>query len=205
MSIKNKNNIFIWIILGALVLVIGYLKWQDSQKVSQIRDPLWVDERSLLPLPIENIAALEIGYQGNLHRFDRDSQGTWFYHAHGGSTGVMTEHGHVADVEAGDAIAKFLVGLNNARIERFLETDEKSAYGVINPSLILLAYKDAEGSPLAQYAFGDQAPDGLSRYVLIVGRDDVVLIADYQHKNLIDLVDAAQSMVAPPPSQISND
>jgi len=203
MSIKNKNNIFIWIILGALVLVIGYLKWQDSQKVSQIRDPLWVDERSLLPLPIGNITALEIGYQGNLHRFDRDSQGTWFYHAHGGSTGVMTEHGHVADVEAGDAIAKFLVGLNNARIERFLETDEKSAYGVINPSLILLAYKDAEGSPLAQYAFGDQAPDGLSRYVLIMGRDDLVLIADYQHRNLIDLAVAAQLMITP--SQTTDD
>ena len=200
---KSTNNIFIWAILGSLVLVIGYFKWQDSQEISEIRNPLWVDERSLLPLPIENIAALEIGYEGNLHRFDRDSQGTWFYHAHGGSTGVMTEHGHVADAAAGEAIAKFLVGLNNARIERFLETDEKSAYGVINPSLILLAYKDPEGPPIAQYAFGDQAPDGLSRYVLIMGRDDLVLIADYQHRNLIDLAVAAQLMITP--SQTTDD
>jgi hypothetical protein len=47
-----------------------------------------------------------------------------------------------------------------------------------------------------QYAVGDVAPDGLSRYVLPVGSAKVFTIANYQITNLLDLVGA---MASPPP------
>jgi hypothetical protein len=55
----------------------------------------------------------------------------------------------------------------------------------------------ANPQPLAQYAVGDVAPDGLSRYVLQVGSASVVTIADYQITNLLDLIQAVGGGSAP--------
>jgi hypothetical protein len=44
--------------------------------------------------------------------------------------------------------------------------------------------------PLARYAVGIVAPDGVSRYVLPVGSTYVVTIANYQIDNLLNLIQA---------------
>jgi hypothetical protein len=52
---------------------------------------------------------------------------------------------------------------------------------------------------MAQFAVGDVAPDGLSRYVLPVGGKYVVTIANYQIENLLGLIEK----VSPKPAQES--
>jgi hypothetical protein len=56
--------------------------------------------------------------------------------------------------------------------------------------MIILIYGKGSLQPLAQYAVGDVAPDGLSRYVLPVGSSYVVTIANYQIDNLLNLIRA---------------
>jgi len=198
----------VWAVFAVLVIVIGALKvsdWQDERAAQQ--DSLAAGERSLLPVLIEGISAVEIAYEGALYRFERDQTGTWFYHAHGIS-GVLAEHGHVADPAQAELIATRLAGLGRARIERWLDSNDREQFGVTRPQLLLLVHGANLTKPIAQYAFGDVAPDKLSRYVLLVDTAEVVTVANYQAQNLIDLVRAVTAPpgtvptvpVAPPPA-----
>jgi hypothetical protein len=54
--------------------------------------------------------------------------------------------------------------------------------------MIVLVYRAAYAPPLAQYAVGDLAPDGVSRYVLPLGSPSVFTIPDYQIQNLLSLI-----------------
>ena len=63
--------------------------------------------------------------------------------------------------------------------------------------MVILVYRKDDAQPVAQYAVGDVAPDGLSRYVLRVGSASVVTIANYQITNLLDLIQAVGSSDAP--------
>lgn len=180
--------IFVWAVFGILVLTIAGLKLSDwFEERAAERDSFAAGERSLLPVLIEGISVVEVAYEGNLHRFERDQAGTWFFHAHGVSA-VLAEHGHVADPVLGEVIGKRLTGLGRARIERRLDSGDKAQYGVTKPQLMLLVYGKNPAKPVAQYAFGDVAPDKLSRYVLLVDTDEVVTVADYQAQNLVELV-----------------
>ena len=186
---SKKNLLLVWAVLAILVIVIASLKisdWQEEKTAQE--DSLAAGERSLLPIRLKGINAVEIAYEDTLYRFERDQAGTWFFHAHGVS-GVLAEHGHVADPGKGEIISTRLTGLDNARIERRLEdSKDQEQYGVTRPQLLLLAYGANPAKPLAQYAFGDTAPDKLSRYVLLVDSGEVVLVAEYQAQNLIDLI-----------------
>ena len=146
------------------------------------------DERSLLPLKLDAISAVEVAYEGNLYRFERDEAGTWFYHAHGVNTGIQAQHGHVADPVQATEIDTRLAGLGRARMERKLDPKNKEQYGVTRPQMLILVYIKESSEPLSQYAVGDLAPDKLSRYVMLVDTGDVVTIANYQIQNLIDLI-----------------
>jgi len=71
-----------------------------------------------------------------------------------------------------------------------------------------LVYGQDRNTPISQFAFGDVAPDNLSRYIHLVGSDQVATIADYQYSNLIELVTkikdlnaAAEEAVAKPNQQ----
>lgn len=188
-SRSKKKLLSVWALLAILVIAIVSLKISDwrEEKAAQ-EDSLAAGERSLLPIRLKGINVVEIAYEDTLYRFERDQAGTWFFHAHGVS-GVLAEHGHVADPGEGEIISTRLTGLGNARIERRLEdSNSKEQYGVTRPQLLLLVYGENPAKPLAQYAFGDTAPDKLSRYVLLVDSGDVVLVADYQAQNLIELI-----------------
>jgi len=51
-------------------------------------------------------------------------------------------------------------------------------------------YRTGDVQPLVQYAVGDLAPDGVSRYVLSIGATKVNTLPDYQIQNLVGLVKA---------------
>ena len=182
----------VWLILAGLALMIGLLKYSDRTESetggsSQSR----VDERSLLPVSMEQLSVVEIANAGTLHRFERDEAGAWFYHAHGVNTGVQAPHGHVADTARADQIAYAFGALGRARIERVLDSKDNRQYGVTRPDTLLLVYGDYGVKPVAQYAIGEVAPDTQSRYVLIVDKSQVVTIANYQIENLMNLIQTA--------------
>lgn len=187
----------IWIIWGAFAVLVGAIVYVDHKKSVEI--PREVAEsihgiegsRLLLPVPPEGLAAVELGHRGVLHRFDRDASGAWLYH--GVHQGPQANHEHQANPAQAELISKAFAALGRARMERFLELDlNAQSYGLTAPQMVILVYGKNQPLPLAQFAVGDVAPDRMSRYVLKVGGNTVVTIADYQIENLIGLLEKLQ-------------
>lgn len=150
------------------------------------------DDKWLLPAPIDELGAVEVAFEGSLHRFERDSAGLWFYH--GVHAAADPEHGHVTDAALAEHIDKILIGFGRTRIERRIPLAEGAQkFGVTTPQMIVLVYLQGQMQPLAQYAVGDRAPDGVSRYVMRVGSSEIVTIANFQIDNLKDLIEAASA------------
>ena len=188
--------LFIWLVFAVLAAVIAYVKFADWKQERTPEASLAASERSLLPVKLEGISAIEIAVGGNLYRFERDQAGAWFYHAHGVNTGIQAQHGHVADTAQAETIGTKLGGLGRAHKERKVDSNLKERYGVTQPQMLILVYVADSTKPLAQYAVGDVAPDKLSRYVLLVDTGEVVTIANYQIQNLLDLIEAVTTAPA---------
>jgi hypothetical protein len=175
-----RRLLAVWLALFALVILIVLVEYEDQPAQE-------TDENRLLPLPVDQLGALELGHAGALHRFERDAGGAWFYHgAHAASEAV---HAHQPDAAAAQRIAAGFDALGRARIERRMPYDRDSRqYGIATPQTVLLIYKTGEARPFAQYAIGDVAPDTFSRYVHRVGTAEVVTIPNYQVENLLTLI-----------------
>jgi len=169
-----------------LVVAIAALEYGDVVRPTSGREGHG-DPRMLLPVPVDQLGAIEVANAGTLHRFERDPAGTWFYHGvHTGSEGT---HAHNADAATAARIERAFAAFGRTRIERrFSLTTLSGDYGVTTPETIILVYRPNDPQPLAQYAVGDIAPDTVSRYVLIVGRSVVTTIPNYQIANVLALV-----------------
>jgi hypothetical protein len=180
----------VWGILLLLIGAIVTIELRDRATSppggsGPVRDP-----RLLLPVSIQQIGAIEIAYAGAVHRFERDANGAWFYH--GAHAAAQPGHAHQADAAMAARIATAFAGFDRARMERdFPLQDGGKELGVATPSMVILAYRPQELQPLAQYAVGDIAPDKFSRYILPVGKPQVVTIATYHIDNLTALIEAA--------------
>ena len=181
----RRKLIAIWLVLVALGVAIYLGETKRSERISA---PVVRDERKLLPLPIESIGAIELINKGTLHRFERDQAGVWFYHGmHDASQG---EHAHQADRQAADLIDKALTAFGRTRRERSFPLNAAAdEFGVTRPDLFIMAYQTGSVEPLARFAVGIVTVDNFGRYVLPVGSAEVVTIADFQIKNLLDLID----------------
>ena len=147
--------------------------------------------RMLMPAPLAQLTAVEIGYDGALHRFERDVDGVWFYHTHDPGNEPAENHEHQADAAFTQRIDLALAAFGRTRIERDFELGrDAEAYGIASPDMIILVYGSESEEPLAQYTIGDVAPDTFSRYVQAAGHDEVVTIPNYQITNLQDLIDS---------------
>ena len=176
----------VWLTLLALlaaIIVVEIRDWRES--ATESNEP---QIRSLLPLPLDQVGAIEIFYAGTLHRFERDAAAIWFYHGHGVDSKAQA-HTHQADPALAPLIAKALTAFGRTRVERqFPRGPLEKEYGVSAPEMIILVYRPKDLHPLATYAVGHVAPDGLSRYVLPEGRPTVVSIANYQIETLQALI-----------------
>ncbi len=184
--------IAIWVLLLVLVGIIAAIELADRsvERADEQFEAQGGDRsRKVVPVAMEELGAVEIAHAGALHRFERDEAGTWFYHgAHAPASGT---HGHPADPAAAERIAKAFGGMSRAKFEREFPFDPKAQdYGVLNPQTLLLLYRKGEPQPLVQYAIGDMAPDGVSRYVLKIGATKVDTLPDYHVQNLVGLVQA---------------
>jgi hypothetical protein len=180
----------VWVLLLALVATILLIERPGT--TSDPHGEHQSGDRNLLPVPLEQIAVIEIAQGGTLHRFERDAAGSWFYHAHGVDiAGTQGPHGHQADPVQAQLIEKAFVGFGRSRMERDLAiAPGTDPYGVTRPEMLILVYRADDPKPLGQYAVGDIAPDTYSRYVLPLGRPAVVTIANFQIDNLRGLIDA---------------
>jgi hypothetical protein len=181
--------VVVWAVLGVLTAAIAVLEARDH-----LRAPADAgrDARRLLPVPADQLGALEIAEAGRLHRFERDPGGGWFYHgAHGAAE---AGHVHAPDPALAERIERAVAAFGRTRMERDFEQDgDGSAYGLATPEILVLVYRPNERQPLAQYAVGSVAPDTASRYVSMVGRPGVVTIPAYQIDNLLSLVQEAST------------
>jgi hypothetical protein len=176
----------VWLVLLALIGAIAAVEYADRAE-SRSASLAQNDAGSLLPVPVDQLGAIELGHAGTLHRFERDSAGAWFYH--GAHTGSETAHQHQVDPLMAQRIANAFAALGRARIERrFPLAPQSGQYGVTAPGTIILLYRVNDPRPLAQYAIGDIAPDTFSRYLLRMGSAEVVTIPNYQVENLLALV-----------------
>ena len=84
---KRSRAAIIWSVLAIFLVVIAVLEFGDRSKQATTVSP--EAPKMLMPAPLEEIAAIEIAVDGNLHRFSRDDQNTWFYHGiHAGPQSV---------------------------------------------------------------------------------------------------------------------
>ncbi len=180
------------VVWGVLLLLIGAIvavEMRDRAGAPSAGSGPGRDARLLLPVSIEEVGAIEIAYGGAVHRFERDANGTWFYH--GAHTPAQPGHAHQSDPAMAARIATAFAGFDRARMERdFPLQDGGKELGVATPKMVILAYRPKDLQPLAQYAVGDIAPDKYSRYILPVGKPQAVTIANYQIDNLTALIDA---------------
>ena len=186
--VPRRRSLVVWCVLGVLLLAIGVIEYGDRRATS--RDAGATDTRSLLPVPVDQLGAIEIADRGRLHRFERSPAGAWFYH--GVHTETTATHTHTADPLLSERIERAFAALGRARTERRFDlAGDGDRYGLMAPEAVILVYRPHETQPLAQYAVGSLAPDTVSRYVALVGRRSVVTIPDYQVDNLRGLVQAA--------------
>ena len=195
----RRRVLVVWLVLAVLAGGIAFLEYRNGSKIPEgAAEKIYGAEgsRMLLPAAVAELGAIEIGHAGTLHRFERDGTGAWFYH--GIHASAQAAHAHQTDPAQAQTIDKAFAALGRTRMERQLKLDVQSgAYGLTSPQMIILVYGKGNPQPLAQYAVGDVAPDGLSRYVLPVGGAFVVTIADYQITNLLDLIQAVGGSNAP--------
>jgi hypothetical protein len=191
--IQNRV-IVVWLIaLGLLasIFVVQYGNPFRSQSQADADGHSAGGPRMLLPVDIDEIGALEVFHGGQLHRFERDAKDIWFYH--GAHAKAQASHQHQSDPAAAARIDKALTGFGRTRLERQFPFDKnRDNYGVSAPQMIILVYARGGTQPLAQYAVGTIAPDGLSRYIMRMASGTVATIADFHIENLVGLVNAMQ-------------
>jgi len=183
----SRRLVAVWFLFVALAVAIVLIEQQHRTATSAAagsRDVRW-----LLPAEVADLGAIEVMHKGTLHRFERDSTGAWFYH--GIHTGSEQQHGHNADPSVAAQIEKAFTGFDRTRMERqFPLNIQADEFQVTRPEIFIMVYRPKEVQPLARYAVGIVAPDGVSRYVLPVGSTYVVTIANYQIDNLLNLIQA---------------
>jgi hypothetical protein len=187
----------VWAVLAGLVVVIVALELRNAGRLPSGTD---ADLRLLMPVPVDELGAIEIAETGRLHRFERDAAGTWFYH--GVHAGGEATHTHTPDPALAQRIERAIAAFARTRTERqFALERDANTYGVATPDIVVLLYRPQQTQPLAQYAVGSVAPDTVSRYVMVVGHPVVFTIPGYQIDNLLALVQAAgaaSASTAPP-------
>ena len=103
----------VWLVLLVLVGAIVVIERTDLVGLSSRRDGAR-DPRMLLPVPVDQLGAIEVAHAGALHRFERDAAGAWFYHGvHTKSEGA---HGHQADPSLAERIGRAFAEIELTRL-----------------------------------------------------------------------------------------
>lgn len=179
--------VVIWLLLLALVGAILFVQYKDRTAAPEIVDPR-VTDRMLLAMPIDDLGALEIFYAGKLHRFERDTTGAWFFHAHGVAKTDDPAHAHQTNAAQRKAIETTLTAFSHTRREREFARGNEADYGLTTPEMLVLLYGKNTAQLLDKFTVGSLAPDGVSRYIDSNNYPKMISIANYQIENLLTLL-----------------
>ena len=139
--------------------------------------------RSLVPLPIGDLAAVEIYARHHAVRFERDAGGAWLLHRHAPGDDPSTLHR--ADPAESERIAQALASFSRIRIERSVGHGAGGdAYGLADPEAIIVLFGSDEARPPLDFAVGDPA-DG-DRYLQMPDHAEIVAVPDGQITRLMD-------------------
>jgi hypothetical protein len=181
--------VIIWLLLLGLIGAIAYIKYLDRVAVPMASDETQAKSaRMLLPMSINDVAALEIFHAGVLHRFERDKAGQWFYHVHGAAKTNDASHAHQTDSAQATLIGTAFSGFSRTHMEREFPRGNEAEYGLTTPEMFVLLYGKNTAQLLDKFTVGSLAPDGLSRYIASNNYPKVLTIANYQIENLLNLV-----------------
>lgn len=202
MSSRRNKLVALWIAVGVLATIIFF---KERQLSSTIEVPSGHSDKFLIPVPLDQIGAIEILRKGQLHRFEHDDKGTWFYHGQQDARDARA-HAHRADPLSANTVAQAITMFSRTQKEQPIPLQPGSdEYGVSRPDILVMVYQPGKTDPIARFAIGIVSPDGYSRYVLPVGAKEVVTIAEYQITSLMAMIDAVSKNPAPmmPPSSAS--
>jgi hypothetical protein len=194
MSQRRSKLIIIWITVLALAALIFVKERQlaKSEEEPEGNRPKW-----LIPIALEEIGAIEVMRKGQLHRFERDDKGIWFYHGQQ-DVANAAEHAHRADPLAANTIAQAVAMFSRTRKEQPIPLQPgKDENGVSRPDILIMVYNPKKSEPVARYSVGMVSPNGYSRYVLPVGATEAVTIPEYQITNLMAMIDAVSKNPLP--------
>jgi len=179
-----------WLWLLVLTLALLGIGWQLRHTAAPLVHEDEQPAEALVAHPMADWRSLELLWQGQRLRLERDAAGQWF--RHDAVAGEAAVHGHRTDPAAAARLAEALATFSRARIERNLPRGETrlANYGLANPPLVVLVQGEG-GRVLQSLALGDLAPDGLSRYAHLPQANRVVTLPDYQSRGLLSLVAAA--------------
>jgi len=193
MKPRRKQLLLVWGLVAVLAVVISI---EETHRAQQVEVSTTRSEKFLLPLPLEQIGAIEILRKGQLHRFERDETGAWLYHGQQDEANAAA-HTHRADPLVASTIAQAITMFSRTQKEQPIPLKPgQDEYGVSRPDILVMVYALKATDPITRLAVGTVSPDGYSRYVLPVGANEAVTIAEYQITNLVAMIDA----VAKPPT-----
>ena len=194
MSQRRSKLVIIWITVLALAALIFVKERQlaKSQEEPEGNRPKW-----LIPIALEEIGAIEVMRKGQLHRFERDDKGIWFYHGQQ-DVANAAEHAHRADPLAANTISQAVAMFSRTRKEQPIPLQPgKDEYGVSRPDILIMVYNPKKSEPVVRFSVGIVSPNGYSRYVLPVGATEAVTIPEYQITNLMAMIDAVSKNPLP--------
>lgn len=202
MKARRKQLLFVWGLVAILAVVIGV---EETRRAQHIEVSTTRSEKFLLPLPLEQIGAIEILRKGQLHRFERDETGAWLYHGQQDEANAAA-HTHRADPLVASTIAQAITMFSRTQKEQPIPLKPgQDEYGVSRPDILVMVYAVKSTEPITRLAVGTVSPDGYSRYVLPVGANEAITIAEYQITNLVAMIDAVDKQpTAPTPAAGTN-
>ncbi len=171
---------------GDLYLMSGFVgkEWQAVAAGAR-GDQAPPGPRPLVPLPIGEVAAVEIFARDKSYRFERDAGGAWLLHRH--APGDAPDTRHVADPAQSELITQALTAFSQTMIERSVAYGAPGdGYGLVDPGTIVVLFTNDQARPPLDFAVGDMASDGLGRYVLMPDHTEIVTVPDNQISNLTD-------------------
>lgn len=194
MNTRRGLLLLIWVavtVLGAIII------WKERELSSSVEVSSGRPDKFLIPVPLDQIGAVEVLRKGQLHRFERDDAGTWFYHGQQDGPDAKT-HAHKADPLAANTIAQAITMFSRTQREQPIPLQAGSdEFGVSRPDILIMVYSPGKSDPVTRLAVGIVSPDGYSRYVLPVGAAEAVTIAEYQITGLMATIDAVSKNPAP--------
>ncbi len=191
----NRRTIATWGLLAAVAAAIvviestGVLGPGGGEGNQEASHQDAGEVKFLLPVPVGTLGAVEVMFDGETYRFERDGADAWFLHRHGPDEPKDVLHEHRADADLAPLIGQALGAFGRTRIGREIGTGVEGVdYGVADPTVVITVYPVEGRAPLWRYAVGDMLTDGFRRYTKVDDDPNIITIANYQIENLQQLI-----------------